>query len=53
MSIVHIKFGPKLLGPFFKILTFPYEPRDHFKNVDCSASSLIFAKFHHSANYKP
>ena len=48
--MVQIKFEQKLLGHFFKILTFPYQSRDHFENMDCSTSSLIFAKFNHSAN---
>ena len=48
--MVQIKFGQKLLGHFFKILTFWYHSQDHFKNVNPSTSSLIFAKFSHSVN---
>ena len=32
------------------ILPFWYQSHDHFKNVDCSTSSLIFARFNFSAN---
>ena len=48
-----MKFGQRLFDHFFKILIFPHQSRDHFKNVHCSTSSLIFAKFHHSANSRP
>ena len=35
----------ELWGHLFKILTHLYQSRKHFKNVDCSTSSIIFAKF--------
>ena len=47
---VQIKFAKELWSNFFKVSTFLYQPRDHFKNVDCSASSLVFAKFDLSVN---
>ena len=51
--MVKIKFGQKLWSQFFKILAFSYQSRDHFKNVDCRSSSLIFAKFDLLANKQP
>ena len=43
---VQIQFEQKLWRHSFQMLTFWYQSRFHFKNVDCSASSLIFAQFH-------
>ena len=43
--MVQIKFVQKLWSLYFNILTFWYQVRDHFKNVDCSSYSVIFAKF--------
>ena len=48
--MIEIKFGQKLWCHSFKISTFWYQSRDHFKNVDGSTSSLIFTKFHLLAN---
>ena len=38
---------------FYKTLTFQYQSRDSFKNMDCSISTLILAKFDLSINKRP
>ena len=50
ISMARTKCGQKSWSHFFKISTFLYQSRDHLKNVRCSTSSLIFAKFDILAN---
>ena len=51
--MVQIKFEQKLWTHFFKVLPFWYQLPGHFKNVDCSTSSLLFAKLDFSAYKRP
>ena len=43
-SRFQVKFRPKISSHQFKTLRFGHQSRDHFKNIDCSASNLIFSE---------
>ena len=47
-----IKPGQKVSSHLIKTLRYLYQSRNHSKNVDCSTSSLIFAKFPLSATQR-